>query len=97
MNHRLLLSSSKRLFSSTPGPTSDLEKRISDILRNALNTTKLVVLDTSGGCGAMFNITVESPLFKGLSLIKQHKMVNKIIEAEIKEMHGLTLNTKASP
>ena len=97
--------------------------------------------DVSGGCGAMFDITVESSAFKvipvhhqarlfyypclfpfplllplllllyhclclcvlhlhvhlqGQSLVKQHKVVHELLRAEIKEMHGLTLKTKAT-
>lgn len=36
-------------------------------------------------------------IFQGVSLVNQHKMVNKALEEEIKQMHGLTLNTKACP
>lgn len=32
----------------------------------------------AGGCGAMYNMEVESPLFKGKSLVAQHRMVNEV-------------------
>lgn len=31
-----------------------------------------------GGCGAMFDITVISPEFKDMSIVKQHKMVTEV-------------------
>lgn len=31
-----------------------------------------------GGCGAMYNMEVESPLFKGKTLVAQHRMVNEV-------------------
>jgi stress-induced morphogen len=42
----------------------------------------------------MFNIQVSSKKFYGKSLIEQHKMVNNLLEKEIKNMHGLILKTK---
>lgn len=32
----------------------------------------------TGGCGAMFEIMVETPDFKGLSMVKQHRMINEV-------------------
>lgn len=43
----------------------------------------------------MFSISVVSPLFEGKKLIEQHRMVKDTIKAEIGEMHGLTVQTKA--
>lgn len=31
-----------------------------------------------GGCGAMYNMEVESELFKGKTLVAQHRMVNQV-------------------
>lgn len=70
--------------------------RIKSILEAQLSPTLLEVTDTSGGCGAMFNIVVESPQFAGKSLVASHKMVTQALKAEFKDMHGLTLTTKAS-
>ena len=52
------------------------------------------VNDISGGCGAMFDILVVSKKFEGISVVKQHKMVMDILKKDIKNMHGLTINTK---
>ena len=41
-----------------------VELEISRILTEKLQPTKLDVKDTSGGCGAMYDIQIESPLFK---------------------------------
>jgi hypothetical protein len=32
----------------------------------------------SGGCGAMYEIFVQAPDFKGLSVVKQHRLVNEV-------------------
>lgn len=48
----------------------------------------------TGGCGAMYNVSVETSEFAGLSTIKQHRLVTEALKAQIKEMHGLRINTK---
>eukprot|EP01116_Phalansterium_solitarium_P009743 TRINITY_DN24016_c0_g1_i1.p2 TRINITY_DN24016_c0_g1~~TRINITY_DN24016_c0_g1_i1.p2 ORF type:complete len:103 (-),score=7.86 TRINITY_DN24016_c0_g1_i1:157-465(-) len=75
---------------------TEREERIAQLLRTSLKTNDVQVTDISGGCGAMFNIAVTSPLFAGKSMVQQHRDVNAILKDEIKDMHGLTLKTKAS-
>lgn len=55
----------------------------------------LQVQDISGGCGSMYALEIESAKFKGLPVIKQHKLVNAILAEEIKSWHGVQLRTKA--
>ena len=43
----------------------------------------------TGGCGSFYAISVEHSSFKGLSMIKQHRVVNDLLKDEIKGMHGL--------
>jgi len=74
---------------------TEQEKRIKTILEKEFSPTTLKVEDTSGGCGAMYSIRVESALFDGKSLVTQHKMVKGAIADEIKTIHGLTVATKA--
>lgn len=52
------------------------------------------VQDISGGCGSMYAIDIVSEQFKGLSVIKQHRLVNKILEDQMKDWHGVQLKTK---
>lgn len=50
-----------------------------------------------GGCGTFFAISVESDRFKGLTRIKQHQLVNKVLEDEVKTWHGMQVSwNKAS-
>ncbi|KAL6450465.1 BOL3 BolA-like protein 3 [Candida maltosa Xu316] len=72
----------------------DYEKKIYTILKDEFDPSKLQVQDVSGGCGSMFAILVESSKFKGLPMIKQHRLVNEILKDEIKQWHGLQLRTK---
>ena len=53
------------------------------------------VQDISGGCGSMYALDVVSAQFQGLSIIKQHRMVNKVLGDEMKQWHGVQLKTKA--
>ena len=44
----------------------------------------------------MYAIDIVSARFKGLSMIKQHRLVNGVLGEEIKGWHGVQLKTKAS-
>lgn len=35
-------------------------------------------MDFIGGCGAMYEISVISDQFKGMSIVKQHRLVNEV-------------------
>lgn len=50
--------------------------------------------DRSNGCGAKFEIEIVSECFRGLSLLAQHKLVHKALEAERSQIHALVLKTK---
>lgn len=72
----------------------DYEKKIFEILSEELSPKNLLVRDVSGGCGSMFAIEVESSKFKGIPMIKQHRIVNDVLKDEIAKWHGLQLKTK---
>ncbi|TPX34677.1 hypothetical protein SmJEL517_g02765 [Synchytrium microbalum] len=80
---------------SPPSATAG-EKAIHEKLLKAFQPTKLAVNDVSGGCGSMYAVLVASPKFKGVSLVKQHRMVTEALQADIKEMHGIQIKTEAS-
>lgn len=80
-----------RFYSMTPEETLIQEKLV-----KALKPERLQVMDISGGCGSMFAIDVTSAKFKGLSIVKQHKLVNEILKDDIQKWHGLQLRTKAN-
>lgn len=71
------------------------EQKIFDKLLAQFEPTKLEVKDVSGGCGSMFAILVESSKFKGIPMIKQHRLVNEALKEDIAQWHGLQLRTKA--
>jgi stress-induced morphogen len=71
------------------------EEQIERILKKKFpSSQKIQVEDVSGGCGAMFNIYVESEDFKGLSIPKQHRTVYDTLKEQIKNIHGLHLETR---
>jgi len=73
------------------------DKEIDKLLRSSpLKPTHIDVKDTSGGCGAFFEIFVESSEFNGKTLIQQHQMVNEVLKNELRQIHGVTLKTKAN-
>jgi stress-induced morphogen len=53
------------------------------------------VQDISGGCGSMYAVAVTTEKFRGLSVIKQHRLVNEVLGEDIKSWHGIQLRTKA--
>ena len=42
-----------------------------------------------GGCGAFYAITIASEAFKGIPVVKQHRLVNEALKKEIAGIHGL--------
>lgn len=60
---------------------------------NIFQAQHVSVVDISGGCGAMYEIVVESKEFSGISRVKQHQMITDTLKNEIKDMHGLRIHT----
>ncbi len=60
-----------------------------------LQCTSLEVQDISGGCGSMYGIDAVSERFRGLSMLKQQRLVNQVLGEEIKGWHGVQLKTRA--
>ncbi|TIA50798.1 bola-like protein [Aureobasidium pullulans] len=78
-----------------PDYLDEKELHIFQKLNAELMPTKLEVQDVSGGCGSMYALDIVSSKFKGLSVIKQHRLVNAVLKDEIKGWHGVQLKTKA--
>ncbi|KAF9468899.1 bola protein [Collybia nuda] len=65
------------------------EKLIHAKLTDRFSPSQLQVQDVSGGCGSFYAITIASQSFKGLSVVKQHKLVTETLKKEIEGIHGL--------
>ncbi|XP_014116995.1 PREDICTED: bolA-like protein 3 [Pseudopodoces humilis] len=88
----LLRCRSWRGFSSQ----TDGESRLARLLREKFpRASAIKVLDISGGCGAMYEIHIESEEFREKRTVQQHQMVNQALSEEIKHMHGLRIFTSA--
>ncbi|XP_026176226.1 bolA-like protein 3 [Mastacembelus armatus] len=73
---------------------TDGEVRIAKILKEKFpSASALRVVDISGGCGAMYEIHIESSEFKGKRTVQQHQLVNQALKEEIQGMHGLRIFT----
>ncbi|XP_068174444.1 bolA-like protein 3 [Antennarius striatus] len=73
---------------------TDGEIRIAKILKEKFPlASSLKVVDISGGCGAMYEVHIESSEFKGKRTIQQHQLVNQALKEEIQGMHGLRIFT----
>ena len=46
-----------------------------------------------GGCGTFYQIIIASDAFKGVSTVKQHRMVNEVLKQEIEGIHGLQVGS----
>ncbi|KAL7405646.1 hypothetical protein ABVT39_004842 [Epinephelus coioides] len=73
---------------------TDGEVRIANVLRKKFpSAASLKVVDISGGCGAMYEIHIESSEFEGKRTVQQHQLVNQALKEEIQGMHGLRIFT----
>lgn len=59
-----------------------------------LQPVELVVSDISGGCGSMYAIEIASERFRGLGMLAQQRLVNKLLKEKIGGWHGMQLKTK---
>lgn len=78
-----------------PAGLTEEETLVFDKLAAALNPVHLQIQDLSGGCGQMYAVEVESAKFAGLSMVKQHRLVNDILKEDVARWHGLRIKTKA--
>lgn len=78
------------------GKFTEGEKNIINALKkNFPSASHIEVVDISGGCGAMYEVFIESEDFRGKNTLAQHRLVNKALASEIKDMHGLRISTQA--
>lgn len=43
----------------------------------------------------MYALDIVSEQFKGLPIVKQHRLVNSVLGEELKKWHGVQMKTKA--
>jgi stress-induced morphogen len=60
------------------------------------NWFPIFIYSCLGGCGTFYAITIASAAFKGIPVVKQHRLVNEVLKKEIEGIHGLQVRI-ASP
>lgn len=53
---------------------------------------RIADMNCAGGCGSFYAILISSPEFAGLSMVKQHKLVNDCLKEDIAGIHGLQVS-----
>ncbi|KAJ2494468.1 hypothetical protein GGI11_008835 [Coemansia sp. RSA 2049] len=93
-----------RLFQQSRRGTADLstrgtdgEQAIYDKLIDELRPNKLAVTESSGGCGSMYVVEIETERFRGLSRVKQTQLVTSLLKQEIRQMHGIRVLCSVPP
>jgi stress-induced morphogen len=66
---------------------------IREKLSRQLGTTYCQVTDMSDGCGGKFNAIIVTSQFDGKGLLERQRMVNAILEEEMKVIHAFTQKT----
>lgn len=71
---------------------------IRTLLEQAFPDGRVDVLDRTGG-GDHFQVTVQSAAFDGVSLVEQHRMVNRALAAPLADgtIHELRITTTKGP
>ncbi|KIK65597.1 hypothetical protein GYMLUDRAFT_70694 [Collybiopsis luxurians FD-317 M1] len=83
-----------RRFSAIPDSSlTKGEQNIRSKLIEKFNPSTIHVQDVSGGCGDFYAITIASEAFKGLTMVKQHRLVTETLKKEIENIHGLQIKT----
>lgn len=68
-----------------------------ETLNSKLKPVHLEVIDTSGGCGASFDIEIASAQFEGKRLLERHRLVNTALADELKSIHALSIRKALTP
>jgi len=69
------------------------EDFIKDKLIKGLEAEHVVVKDESDGCGGKFDALIVSNKFEGKALLARHRLVNSVLEEELKTIHAFTQKT----
>jgi len=62
-------------------------------LVTALNAVHCEVHDLSDGCGAKISALIVSEQFEGKALLQRHRLVNSVLEEELKSIHAFSQKT----
>mmetsp|Transcript_221 Transcript_221/g.481 ORF Transcript_221/g.481 Transcript_221/m.481 type:complete len:107 (+) Transcript_221:230-550(+) len=72
--------------------------QVEGALKEKLGAEKVEVFDTSGGCGASFEVSlVISEQFQGKRALERHRLINGALSEELKEIHALSIKKTYTP
>lgn len=84
-------------LTGTQSGKSSSELDLMNKLRERIpNVSDVDVVDISHGCGDMYRVFVASSDFKGKTLVQQHRLIQQALKEEVKNWHGLTIETEAA-
>lgn len=66
-------------------------------LREALEPSELTVVDTSGGCGASYEVSIVSAKLAGKTLLQRHRAINDALKQEMAHIHALSIKRAEAP
>ena len=69
------------------------ENHIKEKLSKALEAEHCEVVDASDGCGGKFEVVIVSKQFEGKPLLQRHRLVNSVLEEELKTIHAFSQKT----
>jgi len=69
------------------------ESYLQDKLTKGLEADFVEVVDQSDGCGGKFDAIIVSSKFEGKALLARHRLVNSVLEEELKTIHAFTQKT----
>ncbi|XP_068623600.1 bolA-like protein 2 [Battus philenor] len=69
------------------------EAYIKEKLTKELDAVHVEVTDESDGCGAKFSAVIVSDKFQGKPLLARHRLVNAVLQEELKSIHAFTQKT----
>lgn len=80
---------------TTQGEHTPFEKLLLRKLKKAFEPTAIIkIKDISDGCGSLYMVDVTSTKFDNIMMVKQHRMVMKALEEELKYWHGIHIVTR---
>ncbi|QDZ19580.1 BolA-like protein [Chloropicon primus] len=98
-----MLSSTVRAVKTTLGGVRGVRMavtvaQVEQKLKEALQAQEIEVFDTSGGCGASFEVSLlVSEQFEGKRALQRHRLINGVLAEELKEIHALSIKKTLTP
>ncbi|KAK8798233.1 hypothetical protein WA538_006056 [Blastocystis sp. DL] len=67
-----------------------MQEMMIDKLKKEAGATVVEIKDISYDAGYLLEMLVVSPKFRGMKLLQQHRLMNKVLSQELSILHGIT-------